>query len=63
MTAVETTLGDRYTENVEGVYKKTIKFIIETLVAGFETSANSNNSNPASGANNSISWTRLRHGN
>lgn len=36
LSAVETTLGDRYTENVEGIYKITIKFIIEQLVEGFE---------------------------
>jgi neuroglobin len=55
-------LGDRYTDNVEGIYKITIKFIIETLIEGFETgmkqqnhlgnskSVNSN-SNNANGAN------------
>ncbi|XP_008191892.1 neuroglobin [Tribolium castaneum] len=36
LTAVETTLGDRYTENVENIYKITIKFIIETLVKGYD---------------------------
>ncbi|XP_055693997.1 neuroglobin-like [Lutzomyia longipalpis] len=41
LTAVETTLGDRYTPNVEGIYKLTIKFIIETLITGFNKSANS----------------------
>lgn len=41
LTAVQTTLGDRYTENVEGIYKLTIKFIIETLVTGFEASGSS----------------------
>lgn len=55
LSAVESTLGDRYTENVEGIYKLTIKFIIETLVTGFEKSANSSNSNSA--ANNTQSWT------
>lgn len=47
LSAVESTLGDRYTDNVEGIYKLTIKFIIETLVTGFEKSANSSNSNVA----------------
>lgn len=42
LSAVENTLGDRYTQNVEGIYKLTIKFIIETLVAGYESSANNN---------------------
>ncbi|XP_059622856.1 neuroglobin-like [Phlebotomus argentipes] len=41
LAAVETTLGDRYTPNVEGIYKLTIKFIIETLITGFNKSANS----------------------
>lgn len=36
LAAVSTTLGDRYTENVEGIYKITIKFVIETLVEGYE---------------------------
>lgn len=43
LSAVETTLGDRYTENVEGIYKMTIKFIIQTLVDGFEKSSSANN--------------------
>ncbi|XP_055591530.1 myoglobin-like [Uranotaenia lowii] len=42
LSAVSTTLGDRYTQNVEGIYKVTIKFIIETLIAGYESSANNN---------------------
>lgn len=52
LSAVQNTLGDRYTDNVEGIYKLTIKFIIETLITGFEsansksnTSAVNNNSN------------------
>lgn len=53
LSAVETTLGDRYTENVEGIYKLTIKFIIQTLVDGFEKSSSSANNHvtttPASG--------------
>lgn len=36
LEAVSTTLGDRYTENVENIYKVTIKFIIETLIKGFD---------------------------
>ncbi|XP_058835997.1 neuroglobin-like [Topomyia yanbarensis] len=42
LSAVSNTLGDRYTQNVEGIYKLTIKFIIENLIAGYETSANNN---------------------
>lgn len=61
MSSVESTLGDRYTENVEGIYKLTIKFIIETLVTGFEKSANSSNvNNSNSAANNAKSWTELQ---
>lgn len=44
LSAVQTTLGDRYTDNVEGIYKQTIKFIIETLVTGYETANATNNS-------------------
>lgn len=40
LNAVSATLGDRYTENVEGIYNITIKFIIETLVEGFSNSQN-----------------------
>ncbi|XP_015171666.1 PREDICTED: neuroglobin-like isoform X2 [Polistes dominula] len=36
LDAVERTLEDRYSENVENIYKKTIKFIIETLIDGFD---------------------------
>lgn len=37
LEAVQMTLGDRYTENVENIYKVTIKLIIETLEKGFKT--------------------------
>lgn len=43
LAAVSATLGDRYTDNVEGIYKITIKFVIETLVEGFETSRKTQN--------------------
>lgn len=36
LEAVKMTLGDRYTENVEAIYKITIKFIIETLIKGYD---------------------------
>lgn len=36
LKAVEQTLGDRYTANVENIYKVTIKLIIQTLVDGYE---------------------------
>ncbi|XP_031341039.1 uncharacterized protein LOC116169153, partial [Photinus pyralis] len=35
LAAVKQTLGDRYTENVEAIYHITIKFILETLVKGY----------------------------
>lgn len=50
LSAVETTLGDRYTPNVEGIYKMTIKFIIQTLVDGFEKSSSSANNNHVTAA-------------
>ncbi|KOB69711.1 Cytoglobin-1, partial [Operophtera brumata] len=40
LAAVEATLGDRYTPNVENIYKITIKFILETLVDGYEKAGN-----------------------
>lgn len=40
LAAVEATLGDRYTPNVENIYKITIKFILETLVNGYEKAGN-----------------------
>lgn len=43
LAAVSSTLGDRYTENVEGIYKIGIKFIIETLVEGFNMNTSSKN--------------------
>lgn len=40
LEAVQMTLGDRYTQNVENIYKITIKFIIETLIKGFDNANN-----------------------
>lgn len=40
LEAVQRTLGDRYTENVENIYKITIKFIITTLIDGFVKAQN-----------------------
>lgn len=42
------TLGDRYTQNVENIYKITIKFIIETLIKGYD---NANNTNATTNTN------------
>ncbi|XP_011505552.1 PREDICTED: neuroglobin-like [Ceratosolen solmsi marchali] len=36
LAAMQMTLHDRYTENVENIYKLTIKFIIQTLIDGFD---------------------------
>lgn len=36
LAAVQMTLHDRFTDNVETIYKLTIKFIIETLIEGFD---------------------------
>ena len=30
------TLGDRYTDNMDNIYRITIKFLIETVVRGYE---------------------------
>ena len=35
LMAVKETLGDRYSANMEHIYRKTIKFILETLMEGF----------------------------
>ncbi|XP_076755140.1 neuroglobin [Xylocopa sonorina] len=40
LQAVQQTLQDRYSENVESIYKITIKFIIETLIEGFNKAQN-----------------------
>lgn len=52
---METTLGDRYTQNVEGIYKLTIKFIIETLVAGFDESLNNQTNDNKNSKNSTTS--------
>lgn len=39
LEAVKTTLGDRFTENIETIYKITIKLIIETLIKGYTEAA------------------------
>ncbi|XP_045773923.1 neuroglobin-like [Maniola jurtina] len=36
LEAAKTTLGDRYTPNIENIYKMTIRFILENLVKGYE---------------------------
>lgn len=41
LEAVEETLGDRYTENMASIYTITIKFILETLIQGYEKGGNS----------------------
>ncbi|XP_071528381.1 neuroglobin-like [Panulirus ornatus] len=36
LEAVRLTLGDRYTDNMDNIYRITIKFLIETVVKGYE---------------------------
>ncbi|XP_022647711.1 neuroglobin-like [Varroa jacobsoni] len=36
LEAVKLTLGDRYTDNIENIYKTTIHFILETLIEGYD---------------------------
>ena len=35
LEAVKITLGDRYTDNMDTIYKITIKFILETFVKSY----------------------------
>ena len=42
LEAVKETLEDRYTENMENIYKIIIKFILKTLVEGYEGSGGDN---------------------
>ncbi|XP_026332043.1 uncharacterized protein LOC113239323 [Hyposmocoma kahamanoa] len=39
LEAAKTTLGDRYTDNIENIYILTIRFILENLVIGYEESS------------------------
>ncbi|GFU37081.1 neuroglobin [Nephila pilipes] len=36
LAAVQETLGDRYTDNIENIYKITIRYILDTVVKGFD---------------------------
>lgn len=36
LEAVKITLGDRYTDNMESIYKVAITFILQTMVEGME---------------------------
>ncbi|XP_060071855.1 globin-5-like [Ylistrum balloti] len=38
LEAVKITLGDRYSENMDTIYKITIKFVLQTMVDGYDTS-------------------------
>ncbi|CAH0727238.1 unnamed protein product, partial [Brenthis ino] len=42
LEAAKTTLGDRYTPNIENIYKMTIRFILENLVKGYEDAGKEN---------------------
>lgn len=43
LDAVQVTLGDRYTENMENIYKIAINFIIDTLMEGLQEEIDKNN--------------------
>lgn len=36
LEAVRLTLGDRYTDNMDNIYRITIKFLLETVIRGYE---------------------------
>lgn len=36
LAAVQETLGERYTENMENIYKITIRYVLDTVVRGFD---------------------------
>ncbi|XP_041981235.1 neuroglobin-like [Aricia agestis] len=42
LEAAKTTLGDRYTPNIENIYKLTIRFILDNLAKGYEEAAEVN---------------------
>ncbi|KAL4714208.1 hypothetical protein ACJJTC_002845 [Scirpophaga incertulas] len=42
LQAAKTTLGERYTPNIESIYKLTIRFILENLVKGYEDAGKQN---------------------
>ncbi|CAG9583417.1 unnamed protein product [Danaus chrysippus] len=42
LEAAKTTLGERYTPNIENIYKLTIRFILENLVKGYEEAGEEN---------------------
>ncbi|XP_054714123.1 neuroglobin-like [Uloborus diversus] len=49
LAAVQDTLGDRYTDNMENIYKITIRYILDTIVKGFDLNSglNSTKSQPS----------------
>jgi hypothetical protein len=55
LEAVKITLGDRYTENMESIYKVAITFILQTMTDGIDDAlknkANSNSNNPNANSN------------
>ncbi|XP_069118264.1 neuroglobin-like [Argopecten irradians] len=38
LEAVKITLGDRYSDNMDKIYRITIKFVLQTMVDGYDTS-------------------------
>lgn len=47
LAAVQDTLGDRYTDNMENIYKITIRYILDTVVKGFDLGTRQSQSNTA----------------
>ena len=46
------TLGDRYTENIESIYKVSINLVIETLIDGYEKGMQQQQSATGAGSSN-----------
>ncbi|CAL4075712.1 unnamed protein product, partial [Meganyctiphanes norvegica] len=45
LDAVKLTLGERYTEDMDRIYRTTIKFLIETVVEGYDLAEGAKNEN------------------
>ena len=39
LEAVKATLGDKYTNNMDNIYRLTIDFVISTVIEGFDRAA------------------------
>ncbi|XP_023225311.1 neuroglobin-like [Centruroides sculpturatus] len=47
LSAVQETLGDRYTDNMDSIYKVTIRFILETVIKGYDMAEDETNGTPS----------------